>query len=78
MSKPVLEMTRDKQGGVWLHYTTGNGRSSSTWFSAPPSSIDHVCINYLRGRLPNVRNWKQVDFIKRNYKELYKGLFGGE
>lgn len=76
--KPTFEMTKDERGGVAMVYTTSGGVQASTYFPSPPDSINHVCIDYMKGRFGNVRTWKQVDFIKRKYKELYKELFKGE
>ncbi|BCC54936.1 hypothetical protein bcgnr5412_54500 [Bacillus cereus] len=76
--KPTFEMTKDENGGVSMVYITSGGRQASTYFPGPPDDIDHVCLNYMKGRFWNVRTWKQVDFIKRKYKEVYQNLFKGE
>jgi len=69
----VFEMWRSanqdqNDRGVWCSFKTKNGYSS-TFFNAPPDSIDHVCINYIRGRFSNVRQESQMNFIKKRYKE---------
>ena len=74
--KPTFEMIKNEYGGVEMTYTTSGGKQSSTYFPSPPEDIDHVCINYMKGRFGNVRTWKQVDFIKRKYKEAYQMAFG--
>jgi hypothetical protein len=74
--KPTFEMIKNENGGVDMTYTTSGGKQSSTYFPSPPEDIDHVCINYMKGRFGNVRTWKQVDFIKRKYKEAYQMAFG--
>lgn len=74
--KPRFEMVKDDHGGVEMTYTTSGGDQSSTYFTGPPEDINHVCLDYMKGRFKNVRTWKQVDFIKKKYKECYKKLFG--
>ncbi|MED1301761.1 hypothetical protein P4U65_14515 [Bacillus pacificus] len=71
MALPTFHMEQDSTGGLTLTYTTSFGRSSSTYFNAPPSSIDHVCIDYMKGRFNNIQTWSQVDFIKQQYKKEY-------
>lgn len=75
--KPTLEMIKDERGGVEMTYTTSGGKQCSTYFTGPPEDIDHVCLDYMKGRFANVRTKKQVDFIKRRYKEAYQTVFGG-
>lgn len=75
--KPTFEMIKDERGGATLVYTTSGGRRTSTYFIGPPNDIDHVCLQYMKGRFRNVRTCKQVDFIKRKYKEAYQIIFGG-
>ncbi|MDY7964483.1 hypothetical protein [Bacillus thuringiensis] len=74
--KPSFEMIKDENGGVAMIYTTSGGKQSSTYFPGPPEDIDHVCLDYMKGRFGNVRTWKQVDFIKQKYKEGYQTIFG--
>lgn len=72
--KPTFEMTKDNNGGVTMVYTTSGGVQASTYFNSPPENIDHVCLDYMKGRFGNVRTWKQVDFIKKKYKESFQKL----
>jgi hypothetical protein len=69
-------MIKNENGGVDMIYTTSGGKQSFTYFSGPPEDIDHVCLDYMKERFGNVRTWKQVDFIKRKYKEGYRTIFG--
>ncbi|WP_242322155.1 hypothetical protein [Bacillus cereus group sp. BfR-BA-01393] len=74
--KPTFEMIKNEHGGVEMTYTTSGGKQSSTYFPGPPEDIDHVCLDYMKGRFANVRTLKQVEFIKRKYKEAYQKVFG--
>lgn len=65
--KPTLEMIKDERGGLEMTYTTSGGKQCSTYFTGSPEDIDHVCLDYMKGRFANVRTKKQVDFIKRRY-----------
>ncbi|UGO47773.1 spore coat polysaccharide biosynthesis protein [Bacillus phage vB_BanH_McCartney] len=78
MSKPTLEFVRRSDGGLRVYYTTGSGVCASTYFPAPPESIDHVDFKYLQQRFFNIRTAIQVTFIKKEYKRLYKLYFEGE
>jgi hypothetical protein len=69
-------MERDEYGGVNMIYITSRGNKSSTYFPGSPEDIDHVCIDYMKKRFTNVRTLKQVEFIKRKYKEAYRLIFG--
>lgn len=62
---------RPEVGGYISKFTDGKGRSTESWWSSPPSSIDHVGPEYLRQphRHPNVTNNRHIEFIKRRYKE---------
>jgi len=64
-----FNMWRAEKGGYWVSFKTSTGNYSSTWFSNPPSSIDHVDISYLKGRLSSVSRESQVKFIKKRFKE---------
>ncbi len=62
----ILLLERNKNGGVLATFT--NSRDTHAWyFNAPPKSINHVDIGYLRDRFPNVRDRRQADFIKREW-----------
>lgn len=62
----ILLLERDKNGGVLATFT--NSCDTREWyFNAPPKSISHVDIGYLRDRFPNVRDRRQADFIKREW-----------
>ncbi|MED1406869.1 hypothetical protein P4U07_29740 [Bacillus mycoides] len=73
---PTFEMIKDERGGVEMIYTTSGGKQCSTYFTGPPGDIDHVCLDYMKRRFANVRTKKQVDFIKRRYKEAYQTVIG--
>ncbi|WP_432418908.1 hypothetical protein [Bacillus thuringiensis] len=69
--KPTFEMIKNEHGGVEMTYTTSGGSNLplTSWSS---EDIDHVCLDYMKGRFANVRTLKQVEFIKRKYKKLIK------
>ncbi|MGV2887604.1 hypothetical protein [Paenibacillus taichungensis] len=66
-----LEMYRkdELESGVHITFTNGSGRSCTTYLTNPSDSIDHVHMEYLQERLPNVVRREQVEFIKRRYAE---------
>lgn len=66
-------MWKSVNGGYNVYFETKNSKCY-TWFSNPPSDIDHVDITYLQGRLENVRTESQVEFIKERFKEEAKKL----
>jgi hypothetical protein len=68
-----FDMWKDKDRGYIARFETED-RLNFTWFSSPPSSIDHVDITYLQGRLPNVETEFQVKYIKVKFKKLAKEL----
>lgn len=57
--------------GFISRFTDGKGHWTESWWSNPPSSIDHVGPEYLRHnyRHPNVRTASHDKFIKRRFKE---------
>jgi hypothetical protein len=57
--------------GYISRFTDGKGNWTESWWSSPPTSIDHVGPEYLpqRHRHPNVRLASHHTFIKRRYKE---------
>ena len=61
-------MWKGFKGGYNVSFETKIG-ICYTWFSNPPSDINHVDITYLQGRLENVRRESQVKFIKERFKE---------
>ncbi len=65
---------RGEVGGLMSRFTDGKGVSTSSWWSSPPKSIDHVGPEYLRKphRHPNCRNERHELFIKRRFKEEMK------
>lgn len=82
MARLKFEMWRHSPegGGIMFSFTDGNGNRAETWFGAPPGSIDHVCLVYLKNRFPNVKNDRHCQFIKRRYKEeimRLKAVSGG-
>jgi hypothetical protein len=69
MRRLKFEMWKHRDGGVMTRFTDGRGIYTDSWWSSPPSSINHVGPEYLLNRHPNVRNDRHVDFIKRCFKE---------
>ncbi len=69
-----VEMWEADGGGYFLSFETSTKRKRTTWFSNPPSSIDHVDKSYLQNRLPNVSRESQVEFIKKRFKEEMEKL----
>lgn len=59
----------EKHDGYMSQFTDGTGTYTDSWWSNPPSSIDHVDVRYLKNRHPNVRNARHEEFIKRAFKE---------
>lgn len=76
MARLKFEMFIDawsaKNRGISSRFTDGKGRSTVTWWSSPPGSIDHVDIGYLKGRFSNVKTKRHEEFIKSNFKEQMK------
>jgi hypothetical protein len=62
--------------GYISRFTDGKGVYTDSWWSSPPSSIDHVGPEYLkqRHRHPNVKNARHEQFIKSRYKEEIQRL----
>ena len=76
---PNFEMRSVDGGGcIVRYYRKGPDDWSETYFSNPPSSIDHVGIDYLQGRLPNVIDSSDEEFVKKYFKQMYKYLFGAD
>ena len=71
MARLKFEMWKDRDGNIMSRFTDGKSRSTDSYWSSPPASIDHVSFGYLsqRHRHPNVRNAKHDEFIKRRFKE---------
>lgn len=69
-----FKMWEAKEGGYFVSFETSTGKYSSTWFASPLSSIDHVDIGYLKGRLSCISRESQVKFIKKRFKEEAKKL----
>ena len=61
-----------KERGICSTFTDGNGVVSTTWWSSPPSSIDHVDIGYIKGRFSNVKTKRHELFIKEQFEEQMK------
>lgn len=59
----------EKHYGYISQFTDGNGIFTESWWSNPPSSIDHVGSGYLKNRHPNVKNARHEAFVKRRFKE---------
>lgn len=57
-----------KERGICSTFTDEKGKESTTWWSSPPNSIDHVYITYLQGRFGNVRTERHEKFIKEQFK----------
>lgn len=76
MSRLKFEMYLDeycvKNRGISSKFTDGKGLVSVSWWSSPPSSIDHVDIGYLKGRYGNVKTKRHEEFIKKRFKEEMK------
>jgi hypothetical protein len=68
-----FDMWESKDGGYIAKFETSD-RLNFTWFSNPPSDIDHVDISYLQGRFPNVETDFQVKYIKMKFKKIAKEL----
>lgn len=72
MARLQFEMFLDEWStqnrGICSTFTDGKGRSSTTWWSAPPSNIDNACSVYLKGRFWNVKTKRHVQFIKEQFK----------
>lgn len=62
---------RKERDGYISVFTDGTGWATQSWWSSPPSSIDHVGPEYLKNphRHPNVRNNRHQTFIKKRFKE---------
>jgi len=82
MGRLKFEMKKDEteERSVYTYFTDGNGIVTESWWSSPPSSIDHVGPEYLRQRHrhPNVSNKRHDEFIKRRFKEEIVKLKGKE
>ena len=64
---------KESDRGVHCTFVDPEGRKSSSFFSSPPDSIDHVDQGYLKDRFTNVQTEKQADFIKERFSiELQK------
>jgi len=74
MTRLKFEGHKEPKGGVTTIFTDGKGTDTSTWWSSPPNSIDHVDLMYLQGRHPNARNERHEEFIKKEFKNLIKTL----
>ena len=69
----MLTLESDGMSGVYATFT--NSRDAHTWlFNAPPKSISHVDVGYLRDRFPNVRDRRQADFIKREWSRQMQAM----
>lgn len=66
----VYEPKPGETNGYMSRFTDGKGRFTDSWWSSPPSSIDHVGYGYLRNphRHPNVRTEYHAEFIKWRFK----------
>lgn len=60
---------RANYSGIYIILNIGKKQNVSYW-SAPPSSIDHVCIRYLSDRYPLITTEKRMAKFKELYKEL--------
>ena len=67
-----LDRWCEKERGICSSFIDGKGRETTTWWSSPPESIDHVDITYLQGRHGNVRNTRHEMFIKESFKKEMK------
>lgn len=61
--------------GIMMKFTDGAKRSRTSYFSGPPINIDHVDIEYLKGRFNNVKTPRHEEFIKAEYKKQLKEKF---
>ncbi|WP_187294115.1 hypothetical protein [Bacillus cereus] len=55
--KPSFEMIRDESGRIDMIYTTSGGKQSFAYFPGPPEDINHVCLDYMKGRFGNVNSY---------------------
>ncbi|MEK8128384.1 hypothetical protein WMW72_10760 [Paenibacillus filicis] len=71
MQRLKFEMWKDRDGNIMSRFTDGKGRSTDSYWSSPPASIDHVGPEYLPQphRHPNCGNARHDAFIKQRYKE---------
>ncbi|MDU3526436.1 hypothetical protein [Clostridium sp.] len=60
---------KENYSGVYIILTIGKRKNVSYW-SAPPNSIDHVCLKYLSDRYPLITTEKRMAKFKELYKEL--------
>ncbi len=58
---------KESDQGVHCTFVDPEGRKSSSFFSSPPDSIDHVDQGYLKDRFTNVQTEKQANFIKERF-----------
>ncbi|TDX48300.1 hypothetical protein [Orenia marismortui] len=59
---------------IWMLFMRDGGSQFQTWFSSPPSSIDHVDQSYIENRLRENLTYKEYLFIKEEYKKKYQEL----
>lgn len=69
---PTDEIQRDR--GINTIFTDGNGHSTTSWWSAPPKSLDHTDKTYLQNRHPNIKSKKHVQFIQNEFKKQLTAL----
>ncbi|MGF6352462.1 hypothetical protein ABIE27_000358 [Paenibacillus sp. 4624] len=71
MSRLKFQMWKaePRYGGYMSLFTDGKGVWTESWWSSPPSSIDHVGREYIPNRHPNVKNLRHDQFVKQQYKQ---------
>lgn len=68
---------------IWKEENNGNGiiiycqigkRINKSWWSCPPSSINHVGLSYLTDRYPIIHTEKRGKDFKSKFKELMESI----
>ena len=67
-----MKLVKEKAeiGGYHITVIVGANRYKSYW-SSPPTDIDHVGKGYLEDRYPVITTQKRADIFKKLYKQLW-------
>jgi hypothetical protein len=68
-----MEVFKEMANGTsacYIYIRIGGILQSSFW-SAPPKSIDHVGLDYLHNRYPFIQTACQTDAFKNKYRRLF-------
>ena len=65
-----LEKVENKNKGCFIYVIIANRKYGSYWTS-PPKSVDHVDLEYLKGRYIKINTTERMN----QFKELYKNLW---